>query len=373
MFMQRISQGSFDFSLLAASFSSAQASAAQALSMGWADEYGPSSQGFDDGFLASLAAMLSPPNEYGSLGLEQGFSQLGALAAALGLSGSFGPSSEVNAMRAQANVNRVSKPPPPKLAEGDDKFAVHQSCVSNVVGNPSNMNNSDHIALAINDVLKNSSEVRDGTSFKAMKPEDLKKKLKDEYGIDSELTKVKDKNGTEIAALKFSNGAVFADGAGDGKLDTGDYNFAGKVAEIEKKYGVSADELVKGMKDQKTRIDRYYPGAEVDLSGALQDGLQGTADRVKYQKEVEATRTELQKKYGFEVSPGVAEEVLAQKKLAAAYGVELGPEQLSAMAEQSSLFVDPAVQLLMQQLFASRLAGVDLGPMFRLGLGLSMS
>jgi hypothetical protein len=155
------------------------------------------------------------------------------------------------------------------------------------------MNNSDHIALAINDILKNSSEVRDGTSFKAMKPEDLKKKLKDEYGIDSELTKVKDKNGTEIAALKFSNGAVFADGAGDGKLDTGDYNFAGKVAEIEKKYGVSADELVKGMKDQKTRIDRYYPGAQVDLSGALQDGLQGTADRVKYKKEVEATRAEL--------------------------------------------------------------------------------
>lgn len=374
MYTSRVSFSSFDFAALAASLSFTQAAGAQALVRGFGDGYGPAFpssplSGFGLGTGGADFMGLSAPDGYDGKSLEQAFASLKLFAAQLSIS--FGQSSEISSNRTKAYLDGVSGEVTKTKAEGEDKFAVHQSCVSNTVGNPSNMNNSDHIALAINDILKNSSETRDGTNFKAMKPEDLKQKLKEQYGIDSELTKVKDKAGTEIAALKFSNGAVFADGAGDGKLDTGDYNFSGKVKEIEKKYGVSADELVKGMKDQKATMDAY--GIPGDLSGALQSGMQGTADRAKWAKEVEEARGRLKSQYGVDAGPGVAAQFLEQERLAKQFGIELGPEQLRSMAQQTSLAMDPGIQLYLQQLMAFAPSGLDLGSLFRLGLGLSMT
>ncbi len=219
--------------------------------------------------------------------------------------GKGGSKVDPNAPFSASKSASVEKSKSAQKKETKDRFAVHKACVSNVVGNPSNLNNSEHIALAINDVLKNSKEYRKGkkgkAGFKALKAEDLQKQLKDQYGISSEMTKVKDKKGKEIDALKFENGGVFADGAGDGKLDLGDYNFKGKIADIEKKYGVKADELVKGMKSQKAQLDAFYPGMSnhpgYDTSHILKQGLQQTADRSKAEKAAKEFQKKLQAEY----------------------------------------------------------------------------
>lgn len=138
-------------------------------------------------------------------------------------------------------------------ATGTDKFATHKSCRTGK-HNPSNLNNSDHIKLALHDLLSKQKSTRGG--FKSFKdPKELAKKLEEEYGIKAEVTTVKSKEGDELKALKFENGGVFADGAGDGQLDMGDYNFKAAIKDIEKKYGAKSEDLVKAMKDTKKAYD----------------------------------------------------------------------------------------------------------------------
>lgn len=371
--------GSFGFSQIAGAFSARQASAVEALLASLADGFGLSE-------LAGLAlggmgtaqlGLLSAPLAYGPGAAKNGLDLLGDSDSFSGLPGFGGFSFDFNATLANLNLSssRVIPTKPSDTPVDDvDKFAVHQQCVSNVVGNPSNLNNGDHIALAIHDILQKSDTVRDGTSFKALPPAELQKKLKEEYGIDSEVTKVKDKEGKEIDALKFANGSVFADGAGDGKLDTGDYNFGGKIKEIEKKYGASADELVQGMKDQKAQIDAMYPGASknYDLSATLGNGLQATGERVKYEKELKAFTAEAKSKYGVELDPYSARELLAQKKLAEQYGIKLDDETLRAQAQQAAFFNNPQVQMLLRALAMYSMGGNDVYSIFRTGLGLSL-
>lgn len=134
-----------------------------------------------------------------------------------------------------------------------DKFAVHEACRTGK-DNPSNLNNADHIKLAIYSELNRSSDSRG--AYKALSAEELSKRLEEDYGIKSEVTTVKSKEGDELKALKFQNGQVFCDGAGDGKLDTGDYNFKGAIDDIKQRYGLDDAGLEKvdqAMRDAATQ------------------------------------------------------------------------------------------------------------------------
>lgn len=128
---------------------------------------------------------------------------------------------------------------PPQVS-GTDKFATHHSCREGK-HNPSNLNDSDHIKLALYNILN-----RDGTGpYKGLPPAELAKKLEEEYGIKAEVTKVKSKEGDELAALKFENGAVFSDGAGDGALELRDYDFKGAIEDITKRTGITPEEFAR--------------------------------------------------------------------------------------------------------------------------------
>ncbi|MBI2372658.1 MAG: hypothetical protein HYV07_01535 [Deltaproteobacteria bacterium] len=196
----------------------------------------------------------------GGLGGMGGLGGLGGLGGMGGMKGfgGFGPFGPMCMCMCQhmqgampmslGNFQRVQQ------ADGVDKFATHQACRTGK-DNPSNLNNSDHIKLALYDLLNKQESTRGG--FKSFaNPEDLAKKLKDEYGIKAEVTTVKSKEGDELKALKFENGAVFADGAGDGQLDMGDYNFKGAIEDIEKRYGAKADDLIGAMKETKEATDK---------------------------------------------------------------------------------------------------------------------
>lgn len=134
-----------------------------------------------------------------------------------------------------------------------DKFAVHEACRTGK-DNPSNLNNADHIKLAIYNELNRSSDSRG--AYKALTAEELSRRLEQDYGIKSEVTTVKSKEGDELKALKFQNGQIFCDGAGDGKLDTGDYNFKGAIDDIKQRYGLDDAGLEKvdqAMRDAATQ------------------------------------------------------------------------------------------------------------------------
>lgn len=128
----------------------------------------------------------------------------------------------------------------PTQVSGTDKFATHHSCREGK-HNPSNLNDSDHIKLAIYNILN-----RDGTGpYKGLPPAELAKKLEEEYGMKSEVTKVKSKEGEELVSLKFENGAVFSDGAGDGALELRDYDFKGAIEDITKRTGIKPEDFAK--------------------------------------------------------------------------------------------------------------------------------
>ncbi|MBI3184579.1 MAG: hypothetical protein HYZ28_20785 [Myxococcales bacterium] len=167
-----------------------------------------------------------------------------------------------------------------KQVGGVDKFATHHSCREGK-NNPSNMNDSDHIKLAIYNILN-----RDGTGpYKGLTPAELAKKLESEYGIKAEVTKVKSKEGDELNALKFENGAVFADGAGDGALELRDYDFKGAVDDITKRTGVTPEQFAKNaaefkadrvaMVDFRKQLAAFEKEA-ADLYGKLDHDLQAT-------------------------------------------------------------------------------------------------
>jgi len=97
-------------------------------------------------------------------------------------------------------------------------------------GHNSNLSNSPEVVLALNNILKDSP---DSTGV-----EDVQKKLKDQYGIES---KIEDIDGRK--ALKFANGDTFVDSSGNGMLGQADYKFGGAVDAIKKKYGLSDEDM----------------------------------------------------------------------------------------------------------------------------------
>jgi hypothetical protein len=109
-----------------------------------------------------------------------------------------------------------------------DEFAAGNSAGK---GKQSNLANSPEAVLALNNILKNSA---DGTPF-----EEVQKKLKDEYGIESKITDVDGRK-----ALEFKNGDTLVDASGNGQLGTADYKFGDAVKSIKEKYGLS-DEAMK--------------------------------------------------------------------------------------------------------------------------------
>lgn len=133
-------------------------------------------------------------------------------------------------------------------AVGKDEFATHSSCRTGK-DNPSNMNNSDHIKLALYDMLQKSDKKRGEHSSLGSDWQAIADRLQKDYGIKAEVTTVTSKEGDKLKALKFENGAVMADGAGDGQLDMGDYNFKGAIEDIESRYGMKADELIGALKN----------------------------------------------------------------------------------------------------------------------------
>jgi hypothetical protein len=223
--------------------------------------------GFQDmamgGFQPSLAQMmLQPPMGYlpGAIGQSiaqaQGFLQglqtglMGGNMAALSIgnrmlmglgmfaSPLFTGNASFNITNMSVNVVGTG----PNAPQGRDKFAVTEGCRSGVE-NPSNLQNSPHVQLALHNILKDNPD--------GMAADTLKKKLEEDYGIKSELTTVKNKDGTEFKALKFENGDVLADGTGNGAFGNMDYNLKGAVADIKEKYGITPEDFEKSMKAQK--------------------------------------------------------------------------------------------------------------------------
>ncbi|MBI4819309.1 MAG: hypothetical protein HY791_23760 [Deltaproteobacteria bacterium] len=221
--------------------------------------------GYSDMALSSAMSSLLSGGLFGQMGIGKGMGDFGML-------GAFGPMCMCMCHHhhgvmpmSLGNFQRVQQ------ADGTDKFATHQSCRTGR-DNPSNLNNSDHIKLALYDLLNKQETTRGG--FKSFQnPEDLAKKLKDEYGIKAEVTTVKSKEGDELKALKFENGAVFADGAGDGQLDMGDYNFKGAIEDIEKRYGAKADDLIGAMKETKQASDKSPFLQSFGIENAYQSAL----------------------------------------------------------------------------------------------------
>ncbi len=108
----------------------------------------------------------------------------------------------------------------------DDKFGVGKGMGAN---RKSNLANSPEVVIALHQILK---------SNRYLSLEQVKEKLKKEYGIDAEITTIKG-----VKALKFANGDYIVDTNGNNSLDMGDYNFKGAIKELSKKYGVDINKM----------------------------------------------------------------------------------------------------------------------------------
>lgn len=123
-----------------------------------------------------------------------------------------------------------------------DRFAVHESCRTGA-DNPSNLNNSPHVKLALYNILKDNHD--------NMPPEQLKKELEDRYGIKADITTVKGNDGRELKALKFENGDMLVDGSGNGSFGNADYNLKGAVKDLQEKYGITPEDFEKNAQELK--------------------------------------------------------------------------------------------------------------------------
>ncbi|MBN2358495.1 MAG: hypothetical protein JXR83_03520 [Deltaproteobacteria bacterium] len=112
-------------------------------------------------------------------------------------------------------------------------------------GHTSNLANSPEVVLALNSLLKGKSSI---------KMEEVQKQLKEQFGIESELTKIDGRK-----ALKFANGDYIVDANGNGALDSRDYKFKEAVSSIKEKYGLS-DEQVKGFNSTSLQQLAGVPG-----------------------------------------------------------------------------------------------------------------
>tara|TARA_B100000959_G_scaffold94312_1_gene100177 strand:+ start:31 stop:1536 length:1506 start_codon:yes stop_codon:yes gene_type:complete len=129
-----------------------------------------------------------------------------------------------------------------QTGSGNDVYATHQSCRTNR-HNPSDMTNAPHIILMIYSLMMSQGQ-QIGSRPDAFMPPDLRDLLEETFGINVELTNVSSDEGDNLVALQFDSGAIFADGAGDGKLDSKDYNFTDAVAQIQSQYGVSHEQYL---------------------------------------------------------------------------------------------------------------------------------
>lgn len=144
-----------------------------------------------------------------------------------------------------------------------DKFAVHESCRTGA-DNPSNLNNSPHVKLALYNILKDNHD--------NMPPEQLQKELKDKYGIESELTTVKGNDGRDLKTLKFQNGDQLVDGSGNGSFGMADYNLKGAVKDIQEQYGITPEDFeknAKAMKDAGLPIGQVMGGGQYGGGGQV--------------------------------------------------------------------------------------------------------
>jgi hypothetical protein len=140
---------------------------------------------------------------------------------------------------------------------GPDKFGYPLACTGNK-DSPSNLQNSPHVQLALYNILKDNSD--------SMPAEELQKQLKDKYGIESEITQFKGENGVERKALKFPNGDMLVDSSGNGSFGTADYNLKGAVDDIQKKFGISAEDFEKTMGGLRDK-DGKYQGPDLNNFG----------------------------------------------------------------------------------------------------------
>ncbi|MBI5494303.1 MAG: hypothetical protein HY904_04700 [Deltaproteobacteria bacterium] len=131
-------------------------------------------------------------------------------------------------------ITRPTTPGNPTTPTGPDRFATTSTCRTNKA-NPTNLNNSPHIKLALHNILSDSKGKR-------MTPKKLAEELDRRYGIKAEETTVKDAKGKTHKALKFENGDIFCDGNGNGVMDLKDYNFKGAIDDIKQRYGVEAND-----------------------------------------------------------------------------------------------------------------------------------
>ena len=118
----------------------------------------------------------------------------------------------------------------------------------------SNLANSPEVTLAINQIMKEGGG-------KLIKMEALQTKLKEQYGIESELGKEKG-----VKTLKFKNGDKIADANGNGGLDMGDYKLGKATDAIMKKYGLDKKEVGKFL---STDEGKKALGARANQNGSM--------------------------------------------------------------------------------------------------------
>jgi len=122
-----------------------------------------------------------------------------------------------------------------------DIYATHKSCRTNR-HNPGNLASAPHLKLMIYELMISEGQ-KDGGRPNAFQPADLQTRLQEKYGISANLINVDTDDGDSLVALQFDDGSIFADGAGDGMLDSDDYDFAGAVANVQEQYGVSFEQF----------------------------------------------------------------------------------------------------------------------------------
>jgi len=126
----------------------------------------------------SLPPMLLPPAGYDGVALSGALRSLskGAFAGSHRLGCCWSMTTYMCSMqRRHMPVQMSSFMKGVEKATGTDKFATHKSCRTGK-HNPSNLNNSDHIKLALHDLLSKQKSTRGG--FKSFKdPKELAKKL----------------------------------------------------------------------------------------------------------------------------------------------------------------------------------------------------
>jgi len=148
----------------------------------------------------------------------------------------------------------------PAIKKTEDPFSASGM---GKTGLKSNLANSPEVTMAMHSILKDKG---------SMKFDELSKQLKEKYGIDSEVVKVKDDKGKEMQVLQFANGDKLVDGNGNGAADMGDYKFKDALKDIETKYGVTPEKFEAAAKEG--RIGGLAKGGGASATGNVDFGAQ---------------------------------------------------------------------------------------------------